>query len=276
MDSPATPPAAPAPLVTGCVVAEALRVVRHLHRSKHSDVYLVTDESRNGASFIAKVVRPDLLTHKHAVARTRAESARLCAVDHPSVLRCLRTLEEPPGSVLELIDGPSLRDHLRGGQRMTWREVARCGAQLAGALAAVHASGILHCDVKPANILVARDRYVLIDFDLARPPGPAGARLGTRQFSAPEQAEGGNLDAAVDAWGLGMVLFRAATGKLAFAGGREFPQLEVRPRRVDDIRFGGGQVTKVIDQLLARRPGDRPTLAWVIEELVMQAQLRED
>ncbi len=169
-----------------------------------------------------------------------------------------------------------MREHLRGGQRMTWREVARLGAQLGSALLAVHATGVLHCDVKPANVLVAADRYVLIDFDLARPPGPAGAKLGTRQFSAPEQAEGGNLGAEVDARGLGMVLFRAATGKLAFASGKDYPQLEMRARRVDDVRFGGGPITAVIDRLLAQRAVERPSIAWAVTELTEQAASRED
>jgi eukaryotic-like serine/threonine-protein kinase len=150
---------------------------------------------------------------------------------------------------------------------LPWPEVARLGGQLASALCAVHESGILHGDVKPDNVLVAPARYVLIDLDLARPPGPSVGGRGTRKTMAPEQVNSGIMGPPIDAWGLGIVLFLAATGRYPFDVEDGYPQSEYLAREVGEIREGGGDVAAIIDALLAPLPDERPLLGWVAAEL---------
>ncbi len=256
-------------------LAPTLIVVRHLNRSKHCDVYEVIDEKRGGGRYAAKVVRPDQRGYPAAVERILIEGVRLALAAHPSVLRCINTIDEPPGNLLEFIDGHNLNEVLHRVGRLPWREVARLGAQMASALVAVHESGLLHCDVKPANILVAGERYILIDLDLARPPGPANGGRGTRQFMAPEQAAGGTLGPEIDAWGLGITLFRAATGHHAFNDREGYPQTEFQAHPVADARPGAEPIAAIIDALLSPMPKGRPLLGWVAGELERQMGLQE-
>src|SRR5262249_30120962 len=243
--------------------------LRHLHRSKHCDVYSVHDD-RKGAAFAAKVVRPDLRDDAAAVERILVEGVRLALIRHPGVLRCERTIDEPPGNLLELIDGPSLASRMRDAP-FAWLDVASLGAQLASALDAVHRSGLVHTDVKPSNVLCDGERYVLIDLDLARPPGPATGGRGTRYYMAPEQVTHGGMGPAIRARGPRAVLFRAATGRHPFDDLKGYPQTEFLAREVAEARRGGGEIAAIIDGLLQPLPQARPLLSWVAVELARLA-----
>ncbi len=258
---------APLPAARGAILAEALEVQRHINRSAHTDVYEVADRALDGAPFVAKVLRPDLAHSAPFVNRLRGEGQLLQTVDHPSVIRFVRALANPAGNVLELIAGNNLVGHLRSRRTLRWAEVASLGVAMGSALAAVHAAGLIHCDVKPTNILVTSRRWVLVDFDLARPPGPDSGKLGTPQWSAPEQVRGGDLGPAVDSWGLGMTLYFAATGRRAFDKADGFPQCELPPRPVEDRRLGGGEIAAVIDALLAVEPERRLPVADAVKIL---------
>src|SRR5262249_48827173 len=129
-----------------------------------------------------------------------------------------------------LLKGESLAEMLKREKVLTPAQVVRLGAQVAKGLAAAHAAGLIHRDVKPANIWVEPEgggRAKLLDFGLARDQSPSreqegdhlaawGTVLGTPAFMAPEQALGEPLDARADLFSLGCVLYRAVTGRLPF------------------------------------------------------------
>jgi len=162
---------------------------------------------------------------------TRARAARearvLAAIEDPRVVRVLDAGEEGgiPYLVMELIEGTSLGERMRAGP-LQEGEVARIGAAVAGALAAVHAQGLVHRDVKPDNVLLLDDGEVrLVDFGIARLDAAGagttatapGVVIGTPGYIAPELFDGARPDARADVYALGVTLHRAAGG--APAGG---------------------------------------------------------
>src|SRR5689334_198949 len=160
--------------------------------------------------------------------RFEREAEALAALRHPAIVTYLQhgTFEHQHYLVMEWLEGEDLGARLAAGA-LALADAVAIGRQLAAALAAAHEKGIVHRDVKPANVfLVGGDpsRVKLLDFGIARHAGPAtltttGTVVGTPSYMAPEQARGtGELDARVDVYGLGALLFHCVTGRATFVG----------------------------------------------------------
>ena len=157
-------------------------------------------------------------------ARFEAEARALATLAHPGVVQVFDLGVDDDGDgggepylVMELVDGPSLREVLRERGALPVAEVRAAGIQLARALEAAHARGVLHRDVKPANILLAPGGvWKLADFGLAHVPDSSvtlsGQFLGTPAYAAPEALAMGQFSAASDVFGLAATLYEAATG----------------------------------------------------------------
>ena len=128
---------------------------------------------------------------------------------------------------MQYVDGTDLADKLRNGRKLEPAHAATIISQVADGLDAAHARGIVHRDVKPANVLIEGDgdglRCVLTDFGLMKnvnarnaPLTVAGSFLGTCDYAAPEQLLGERIDARVDVYALGCMLYQAVTGKVPF------------------------------------------------------------
>ena len=171
----------------------------------------------------------DMPARERERARSRVirEARAAARVSHPSVVTVHDVLEVDgaPFIVMELLEGESLRDRLLRSGPMTEREVERIAHPLVEALWTAHRAGVIHRDVKPANIMLASDgtRPVLTDFGIANLPdhggtaltGP-GAILGTAAYAAPERLEHDDNGAVSDLWSLGATLFAALTGESPF------------------------------------------------------------
>jgi hypothetical protein len=161
--------------------------------------------------------------------RERAEMRTLAGLSHPNLvpLHDAGTDHDhvPPRAylVMALVDGVSLAEQLRAGP-LTPDQVRDLGAQVAEALAHVHAQGVVHRDVKPANILLDRSgRPFLTDFGIARAVGAAaltavGDTVGTAAYLSPEQVRGEEVGPATDVYALGLVLLEALTGEREYPG----------------------------------------------------------
>jgi hypothetical protein len=168
-------------------------------------------------------------------ARRRAETQLLARLNHPNLVTLYDAHLAAPGTddpsyiVMELVDGPSLRDELTRGP-LPAEDVAVLAAELAEALVTVHAAGVVHRDLKPANILLALTglpsppyRGKLADFGIAHLVGSEritthGMVVGTAAYLSPEQAHGAEPGPAADIYSLGLVLIESLTGHRAFPG----------------------------------------------------------
>jgi eukaryotic-like serine/threonine-protein kinase len=213
---------------------------------------------------LARTVAIKLLHPHHAndeivVERFERESVSAAQINHPNAVRIYDTGREDQlvYLVMEHVDGPSLRDVLRRRGRLDATHVAAVGEQVAAALGEAHARGLVHRDVKPANILIDADGTVKVtDFGIAKALDSdatlttPGTVVGTAAYVAPEQLEEGRVDARADVYALGVVLYECLTGRPAFAGDTPtataamrlthelLPPRQVRadvPRLLDDV-----------------------------------------
>ena len=224
------------PLAPHAALAPGYTVVEHLDRGRLLDVYEVWSADRD-CRCIAKALIPERRHERRGRARLLREGRLLQRFTHPHIVRGYETLEGPqPLVIMELLSGATL-EHLidHAPRRLSWDALVYLGLHLCSAMHYMHGQGYLHLDLKPANVVVGDDgRVRVIDLSLARRPQRSRGGMGTRPYMPPEQAAGGHLGPAADVWGIGAVLFEAATGRQPFPDdGSEYPQLQ---RRADPVR----------------------------------------
>jgi Protein kinase domain len=217
-----------------------------------------------------------------AAARERflREARAVAAVSHQNVVR-LHAIEDQgrhPYLVMEYVAGAALQERLDRGGPMEMSEILRIGEQIAAGLAAAHLGGVVHRDVKPANILLEADsgRVKLSDFGLARESEggltQVGAAVGTPLYMAPEQARGEPVDHRTDLFALGGILYRLCAGRPPFEAGNSLALLrhicEEEPRPVAETNTAVPVwLTDLIGRLLAKDPAQRPASAAEVAEL---------
>lgn len=262
----------PEAVAAGELLAPGYEAIAHVRRGNELDVYDAWSLER-GCRCIVKAVRPDLLDDERTCANLLREGRLLTSFNHPHLVRGYEVFEKPsPVFAMETLTGQTL-DHLIGGGDLPLEatEAAQMGLQLASAIGYLHLHGVLHLDVKPDNMVIEGGRAKLIDLNLARPPGPAPAGIGTWCYLAPEQARGDSLTAAADVWGIGVVMFEALTGSEAFGGEEEFPQLVHPAPELPADRGLPRELTDLVASCLSASPTARPTVAELISRLELIA-----
>ena len=156
-------------------------------------------------------------------ARFADEARRAAAVVHPNVVTVFDEGRDGAEAfmVMELVSGKTLRDIVADRGPLPPHEVSRLVTQVAAALDAAHAAGVVHCDVKPANVIVDRSGTAkLTDFGIARAARDRDEQelLGTARYIAPERVEGGPVTARTDVYGLGLLAYELLTGRPTFDG----------------------------------------------------------
>lgn len=227
-----------------------------------------------------KVLAPSLAASGTARQRFVREARAAAAVRNDHIVAIYAVCEDGPVPylVMEFIDGYSLESLIRRGGPLEVKEVLRIGIQIADGLAAAHKQGLIHRDVKPANILLedGLQRVKLTDFGLARAVDDAsltqiGLIAGTPLYMAPEQAAGEPIDARSDLFSLGSVLYELCTGRPAF----QAPTMLAVIKRIFDetpqpIREVNPTVPealcRLIGQLHAKKPADRPSSAQEVAD----------
>ncbi len=219
----------------GRVLGNRYRLVAALGSGASAHVFLAEDMVLQRRVAV-KVLQPALARDEAFLRRFRAEARAVAALNHPHVLRVFDwgEGEDGPYLVVEYLEGGSLFDMLARGRKLSPGQAVRVGAQAADGLAYAHARGIIHRDVKPANILFDEEARVRVaDFGVARALSSAsttdpGKMLGTARYASPEQAQGWPLDGRSDVYSLGLVLYEATTGTVPFDGETAHAMLQAR------------------------------------------------
>lgn len=166
-----------------------------------------------GRQIAVKVLAAEFAADADLRSRLRREARAVARLAHPHITNVYDYGEAADGTpfvVMELVEGESLADRLRRG-RLPWGAVAEIGAQIAEALAAAHARGLVHQDVKPANVMLSPTGVKVVDFGIAAIAGERRGPMivGTPDYMAPEQRSGAPATPATDVYALGLLLSRA-------------------------------------------------------------------
>ncbi|MFB9689136.1 serine/threonine-protein kinase [Amycolatopsis plumensis] len=256
--------------------------------------YLLLGELGRGGMGVVWRAQDQVIGRQVAVKELRLPDAESAAVFSERALREVRTggrLNDPAivtvydvvtdgGTtfiVMELVEAPSLADLVRQRGPMPAAQAARLGERVLAALQAAHAAGIVHRDVKPANILVAPDgRVKLTDFGIAHAVDDprlttSGMIVGSPAFMAPERVEGRDATPASDLWSLGATLFFAVEGSIPFERATTAATLHAIMTEIPYLTRGQGPIAAAILGLLVTNPDARLTAAQA-QNLLTTAQ----
>jgi WD40 repeat protein len=257
-------------------------ILRVLGRGGMGVVFKARDRALDRLVAI-KILTPGLASTGAARRRFAREGKAAAAVVHDHVVTIHAVDETPQGIpflVMEYISGKSVQDLIDRGKPPELREILRIGAQAAQALAAAHAQGLIHRDVKPANILLENgvERVKITDFGLARAADDAtmtqsGVVAGTPRYMSPEQARGETIDHRSDLFSLGSVLYALCTGHAPFQGNSSVATLkrvcEETPEPIGRLNPDvPSWLVRIIERLHAKDPARRYSSAAEVADLL--------
>lgn len=236
-------------------------VVRQIGSGAMGAVYRAEDDGGNAVAL--------KMLHRHlddpaARERLRREARALQGLRHPAVARVLDAELDGPEAfiVTELVEGPTLEEEIDERGPLDARDLFELADQLADALEAVHGTGVVHRDLTPSNVLIARTGPVLIDFGLAQGPGDARATrtgfvMGTPGYLAPELLDGAEPGPDTDWWSWAAVLAFSGTGRAPF--GVRPTELVLRRSRHGQADLDGlpARTRRALDAALRAVPAER-------------------
>lgn len=253
-----------------------------------ADVFAARD-TRLERDVAIKIFRPGTAD---GLERGSAEARMLAGLDHPGLVRVLDmdSGEHADGAylVMELVDGPDLRDLLKAGGPLGQEDVRIMALDLARTLQYIHGRGIVHRDIKPSNILTRQAdpesglfRYLLTDFGIARffdgtRVTATGQVIGSAAYFSPEQTRGDGVGQPSDIYSLGLVMIEALTGDRVFPGTGVESALARLHRSPSIPHAAGPALSALLVSMTLDEPGDRPDAAQVVRALTAMGPQRQD
>jgi serine/threonine protein kinase len=255
--------------VTGRTLGGRYRVEGELGRGGMARVYRGTDLVL-GRPIAVKVLSSQYAGDGTFVSRFRREAQAAARLNHPNLVQVFDTGSDDGVQyiVMEYVEAKTLADYLSGGGRIMPDRAIELAASVCDALTVAHAQGVIHRDVKPANIMVTRDGHVKVtDFGIARVTTnetveQTAAVLGTASYLSPEQAQGGAIDQRSDLYSLGCVLYEMLTGRPPFVAdspvavaSKHVLEQPVPPSRLNaDV---SPELDAIVMRALSKNPDDR-------------------
>jgi predicted Ser/Thr protein kinase len=247
------------------------RLLERLGEGGMGVVYLAADPDHRKVA--VKALRPAVAADPNARRRLAREVETMRRVRSPYVAEVIDAdvTCDPPYIVTRYVSGRTLEEVVGDGGRLTGQALARLASGLALAMAAVHAAGVVHRDLKPGNVMIARGEPVVIDFGIAQVPDSTrltqtGMFMGTPGYLAPEVIEGKQSGSASDVHSWGATVAFAATGRPPFGtGGFETIFYRIINGQPDLSGFPA-PLLALVAQALSRDPARRPTAAQLCEQ----------
>jgi len=268
----------------GTVIAGKYKILEELGHGGMGIVYKAEDIKLK--RFVAlKFLPPHLMDSPDLKDRFLVEAQAAAALSHPNICTIYEVGESEarPYIAMEFVDGETLKDKLRTGP-LKPDEALAIASQIAAGLGEAHHKGIIHRDVKSANIMVtAKGQAKVMDFGLAKLRGGSSltksqTTIGTVAYMSPEQARGGDLDARTDIWSLGVVLYELLSGRLPFQGDHDqaviYSILQKEPESLVKIRPSlSPELEHIVFQALTKKAADRyRTMEELWEDLAALAE----
>ncbi|MFC4496008.1 serine/threonine-protein kinase [Streptomyces ovatisporus] len=254
------------------LLAGRYRLDRELGRGGMGTVWLAEDALLDRRVAVKKLHVPPQLDDDERTRlyeRTRREARSAARISHPGVIVVHDVVEENglPCIIMEYVPSRSLSELLRENGPLAPEEAARTGLAMASALRAAHAAGVLHRDVKPANVLVQEgsERIVLTDFGIAAASGTdtltrTGEFVGSIDYASPERMLGRDAGPSADAWALGATLYEAVEGVPPFRRGSWVETACAASGEPPRAMERAGELGELIEGLLHKDAGERLTL----------------
>ena len=231
-----------------------------------------------------KVLDPELALDAALEEQFLHEARTIAAAEHPHIVP-LYSADSKGGLlylVMRLLPGQSLADRIAEG-KLAVAEAARIALECARALAAAHAVGVVHRDIKPGNILLdANGNATVTDFGIAlvtsRPAREVlGSTAGTPHYMSPEQAVGEKVDGRSDVYALGVVLYEMITGTRPFVGRNAMEVIAKHisapiPKLSEPEPQTPAALVRLVERMLAKDPAERPTAAELVKELTAASE----
>jgi len=247
------------------------------------------EEMTTHERFAVKVLRPSLVMEPEAKERFAREAQAMASIGHQRIVPVIHVGEAYgiPYITMPLLHGQTLEDRLQDGPDLTIDEIVRIGIEIAEGLQAAHQCGLIHRDVKPANVWLDEqgDSVRLLDLGIAREMSKdtltlTGVVMGTPSYMSPEQARGETLDPRSDLFSLGCILYQMAVGLRPFDGPNPLSilnQLDTyHPPRVSAKKpTVPAMLSNLIMELLAKLPKDRPASAETVINRLRRIPLHE-
>jgi eukaryotic-like serine/threonine-protein kinase len=269
----------------GRVLGGRYRLVSPIARGGMATVW-VADDPILSRRVAVKILRSDIAADEGTRARFRHEAIAAARLSHPNIVSTYDTGDDDGIAyiVMELVEGPTLRHLIDQQGGLPVADVIRIGKQVADALNAAHRAGLVHRDVKPANVLVPVAGPVKVtDFGIAKAAGTddltrTGTVMGTARYLAPEQVNGRPTDPRTDVYALGLLMYEALCGHPPFGGDSEIATAMARlTTAAPAVRAERPEVSQALDDVihrcLARQPSARFGSAAAVRDALDRARL---
>ncbi|RCW62018.1 Stk1 family PASTA domain-containing Ser/Thr kinase [Halanaerobium sp. ST460_2HS_T2] len=253
----------------GKILNNRYKIIKEIGRGGMAIVYSARDTLLERRVAI-KMLRPEYKSDDEFIDKFRQEARAVARLSHPNVVSIYDIVvdEERIYLVMEIVEGKTLKDIIKERKKLSIAESLEIARQIAAALSVAHGNQIVHCDIKPHNIILNDDHEVKVtDFGIARAVSNSTVRVtetvvGSAHYFSPEQAKGGEIKAYSDIYSLGVVLYEMTTGELPFHG--ESP-ISVALKHIQQQPVEAAKINKdipeevndLIMKAIAKDPADR-------------------